>query len=109
MKLDPQAATLNIAATGRGRRQVVRIDRYGFPQGAAKRVKRVQGLQIGDLVRLDQTNGKHAGTHIARLANIQADGRCNITTATGAKITANVARFTLLQRRDGYAWQPGRH
>jgi hypothetical protein len=105
VKLNPRAATLNIAATGRGRRQVVLTDEHGFPRGAAKRVKRVQGLQLGDLVRLDQTNGKHADTHIARLASIQANGRCNITTATGAKITANVARFALLQRVDGYAYR----
>lgn len=40
---------LGIMATGRGTRQVVRTDRYGFPRGAAGRVKRVQGFQTGDL------------------------------------------------------------
>ena len=33
VKLNPQAATLNIAATGRGRRQVVLTDEHGFPRG----------------------------------------------------------------------------
>ena len=104
VKLDPQAVPLAIAATGRGRRQVVRTDKYGFPRGGAGRVKRVQGLQTGDLVRLEQPKGKYAGTHVARLAGIRADGRFDIKTATGTKLTAPWNRFALLQRGDGYAY-----
>jgi hypothetical protein len=77
---------LAITATGRGTRQVVRTDRYGFPLGAAGRVKRVEGYQTGDLARLNQPRGKYAGRHVGRLAGIRADGRLDIAAATG-KIT----------------------
>lgn len=93
---------LSIKATGRGTRQVVRTDRYGFPRGAAGRCKRVFGFQTGDTVRLVQPNGKYAGTHVGRLAGVRADGRFDIRAE--AKITANHQRFMLLQRGDGYEY-----
>ncbi len=102
---------LVIKATGRGTRQVVRTDRYGFPRGAAGRCKRffrfaplpagLCGFQTGDTVRLEQPTGKYAGTHVGRLAGIRADGRFDIK-AGSLKITAPHQRFTLLQRGDGY-------
>ncbi|MGE5320756.1 MAG: RNA-guided endonuclease IscB [Hyphomicrobiaceae bacterium] len=95
---------LQIKATGRGTRQVVRTDRYGFPRGAAGRCKRVFGFQTGDMVRLDQPAGKYAGTYVGRLAGIRADGRLDIRSGS-VKITANYQRFTILQRGDGYEYQ----
>jgi len=50
---------LVITSTGRGRRQVVKPNRYGFPRTAAGRCKRIAGYQTGDRVRLHQTT---AGT-----------------------------------------------
>ena len=94
---------LVIKVTGRGTRQVVRTDRYGFPRGAAGRCKRVFGFQTGDTVRLEQPTGKYAGTHVGRLAGIRADGRFDIK-AGSLKITASHQRFTLLQRGDGYEY-----
>ena len=94
---------LQIKATGRGTRQVVRTDRYGFPRGAAGRCKRVQGFQTGDLVRLEQPGGKYAGTHTGRLAGIRRTGQFDIKADAG-KITASYQRFTLLQRADGYEY-----
>jgi hypothetical protein len=95
---------LSIKATGRGTRQVVRTDRYGFPRGAAGRCKRVFGFQTGDTVRLDQLAGKYAGVHVGRLAGIRADGRFDIKSGS-LKITSTYQRFTLLQRGDGYEYQ----
>lgn len=77
--------------------------KYGFPREAAGRVKRVQGLQTGDLVRLDQPKGNYAGTHVERLSGIRTSGRFDIRTTTGPKVTAPWNCFTLLQRGDGYA------
>ena len=94
---------LTITATGRGRRQVVRSDRYGFPRGAAGRVKRVDGFQTGDLARLYVPKGKYVGVHTGRIAGIRADGRFDLATPVG-KITAACTRYTLLQRGDGYAY-----
>lgn len=90
---------LSITATGRGQRQVVRTDRYGFPRGAAGRVKRVHGFQTGDLARLTVPKGKYAGVHTGRIAGIRADGRFDLN-----KITSRWLNFTLLQRGDGYAY-----
>ncbi|MFO1432780.1 MAG: RNA-guided endonuclease IscB [Candidatus Competibacteraceae bacterium] len=90
---------LAITATGRGRRQVVKIDRYGFPRGAAGRVKRIHGFQTGDLARLCVPKGKYAGVHTGRVAGIRADGRLDLN-----KITRRWVNFTLLQRGDGYAY-----
>lgn len=101
--IPPELKPLTITATGRGRRQVVRCDRYGFPRGGAGRVKRVRGLQTGDRVRLEQPKGKYSGIHVGRLAGIRANGQFDILTGVG-KITAPWRRFTLLQRADGYAW-----
>ncbi len=90
---------LAITATGRGRRHVVKSDRYGFPRGAAGRVKRVHGFQTGDLARLCIPKGNYAGVHTGRIAGIRADGRLDLN-----KITRRWVNFTLLQRGDGYAY-----
>jgi len=103
VRLDPALKPVAIAATGRGTRQVVKPDRYGFPQTAPGRIKRVQGFQTGDLVKLVQPKGKYAGVHVGRLAGVRADGRFDLKSALG-KITAPWHRFTLLQRADGYAY-----
>ena len=94
---------LRIKAMGRGTRQVVRTERYGFPRSAPGRVKRVEGFQTGDLVRLTQPRGKYAGSRTGRLAGVRADRRFDIS-APGGKITAMSRNYRLLQRGDGYAY-----
>lgn len=79
------------------------MDRYGFPRSAAGRCKRVHGYQTGDLVRLEQPNGKYAGAYTGRLAGIRRTGHFDIKVDIG-KITAPHHRFTLLQRADGYEY-----
>lgn len=101
--ISPKHKQLTITAMGRGTRQVVRTDKYGFPRGKAGRVKRVYGFQTGDLVRLKQKTGKYAGTYIGRLAGIRARGDFDIMTCKG-KVTANFKNYTLLQHNDGYAY-----
>ena len=97
---------LQILAQGRGSRQMCRMDRFGFPRTKPKRKKRVQGFQTGDLVRLDQPSGKYAGIHFGVVA-VRERGDFDIKTfiqGQKQKITARCARFTLLQRSDGYAY-----
>lgn len=94
---------LTITAKGRGKHQVVRTDRFGFPRGKAGRIKRVQGFSTGDLVKLVQPAGKYAGTYIARLAGIRATGMLDIKTTVGS-ITASFKNFTLIQRNDGFEY-----
>ena len=90
---------LIITATGHGQRQVVRTDRYGFPRGAAGRVKRPYEFQTGDIAKLKVPRGKYAGTHFGRIAGIRADGRFDLN-----QITSRWVNFTLIQRGDGYAY-----
>lgn len=94
---------LLIKAIGRGQRQVVCTDKYGFPRGKAGRIKRAHGFQTGDLVRLMQPKGKYAGMHLGRLASIRKTGILDIKTIMG-KISASWKHFTLIQRADGYAY-----
>jgi hypothetical protein len=101
--LNTDMKPLLIKATGHGTRQTVRSDKYGFQRGGAGRVKRVNGFQTGDLVRLNQPKGKYAGEHVGRLSSIRATGMFDISSKLG-KITANFKNFTLIQRGDGYAY-----
>jgi RRXRR protein/HNH endonuclease len=103
VKIPAGLTALAIKATGRGTRQVVKTDRYGFPRNRAGRIKRVNGFQTGDLVKLQQSRGKYAGEHVGRLAGIRADGRLDIAASLG-KITAAFTQYLLLQRVDGYAY-----
>ncbi|MEM1008775.1 MAG: RNA-guided endonuclease IscB, partial [Myxococcota bacterium] len=60
----PSAQILAIHATGRGSRQMCRVDRYGFPRTQAKsRCKQVRGFQTGDLVRAKVEKGKKKGVY----------------------------------------------
>jgi Restriction endonuclease len=90
---------LEIKATGWGRRQVVRTDRYGFPCARAGRVKRVHRFQTGDIVKLIQPSGKYAGEYIGRLSSIRSTGRFVL-----AGVTASFKNYVLLQRGNGYAY-----
>lgn len=103
VRLDPTHRPLDITACGRGRRQVCRPDRYGFPRTRAGRCKRVDGLQTGDTVRLRQARGKYRGVHIGTLAGIRADGRMDLQSWQG-KITASSKQMTRLARFDGYRY-----
>ena len=98
--LYPTSRILAVRALGRGTRQVRRPDAHGFPRGSAKRIKDVRGFRTGDFVRLVQPSGKYAGTHVGSVA-VRARGDFDIATASG-KITAPAARYTLLQRANGY-------
>ena len=101
--LNPEHKPLLIKAMGHGTRQVVRSDKYGFPRGGPGRIKRIQGFQTGDLVKLNQPKGKYAGHYVGRLAGIRATGILDIKTIAG-KISASYKNYTLIQRGDGYAY-----
>ncbi|GJL52947.1 MAG: hypothetical protein NPIRA02_00790 [Nitrospirales bacterium] len=101
--LDPKTQPLNITATGRGTRQVVKTDAFGFPRTQAGRVKRVRGFQTGDLVQLTQPHGKYAGRWIGALSSVRRTGKFDLKTTRGI-VTAPASRFTLFQRAGGYIY-----
>jgi 5-methylcytosine-specific restriction endonuclease McrA len=102
--LHPGDPILRIKCTGRGKHQVQRTDRFGFPTGKAGRVKRVHGFQTGDYVRLRQPRGKYAGVYLGALASIRSSGTMDIVADVG-KISANHKNYSLVQRSDGYRYE----
>lgn len=103
LKLKTQKPLL-ITSIGRGKRQVCKVDKYGFPRTKAGRIKRAFGLSTGDQVRLDQPRGKYAGIWEGFLAGIRERGDHDIKTVCGQKITSKYANFRLKQRADGYTY-----
>jgi len=105
---------LYIKATGRGNRQMCKMDKFGFPRTrkckeSGKRVpakpkgsKRVKGFQTGDHIRAIVPKGKYKGTHTGRVT-IRASGSFDIKTQSG-KIGTHFQYCQLLQRDDGYEY-----
>lgn len=92
-----------IAATGWQRRQMVLMDKYGFPRTRAKQQSRVKGFRTGDLVRAQVKQGSKVGCYIGRVA-VRARGSFNLTTATGIVQGISYHWCRLLQDRDGYVY-----
>ncbi|MCI0714116.1 MAG: RNA-guided endonuclease IscB [Chloroflexi bacterium] len=100
----PNMKPLLIQATGRGSRQMCRVDKYGFPRTEAKRFKRVHGFQTGDRIKAVVPTGKKAGTYIGRVT-VRTSGYFNIKTAHETAQGISYRYCRLLQRSDGYTYQ----
>src|SRR6266568_8244574 len=97
---------LHITATGSGKRQMCRMDTYGFPRTSAKQAKRVKGFQTGDMVCAVVTSGKKAGTYVGRVA-IRASGSFTITTKQGTIQGIGYRFCRVIHRCDGYHYEKG--
>lgn len=97
---------LHIRATGRGSRQMCRMDKYGFPRTSAKGKKRVYGFQTGDIVKAIVSKGKKNGTYIGRVA-VRSSGCFDITTHLGIIQGINHKYCVHLHQADGYTYQKG--
>ncbi|MEV1171955.1 RNA-guided endonuclease IscB [Nonomuraea sp. NPDC049784] len=97
------ATVLAIMATGRGTYSRTRTDAYGFPRLRLPRHKTFFDYQTGDLARAVILTGKHAGTHVGRIA-VRATGSFNIRTRHGLIQGLRHKHFRLLQRADGYGY-----
>ena len=97
---------LLITAEGRQRRQMVLMDKRGFPRTRAKQRSCVQGFRTGDIVRARVPSGKKSGSYVGRVA-VRASGSFNTSTKT-ATIQGVAARYcTPLHHADGYSYQKG--
>jgi 5-methylcytosine-specific restriction endonuclease McrA len=103
VRIPPNITPLHIMATGRGSRQMCRMDHYGIPRTSAKRFKRVKGFQTGDMVKAVVPTGKKAGVYIGRVA-VRTSGSFNIKTEKGTVQGISYKYCRLLQRRDGYQY-----
>lgn len=103
VKLDPEQQPFSIAATGRGSRQMCRMDKYGFPRTGPKGARAVRDFRTGDLVKAVVPAGKKAGTHLGRVA-VRSIGSFNITTAAGTVQGISYKYCRRLHRADGYGY-----
>ena len=92
---------LRVRCTGRGTRQRVLPDRYGFARGHRPRKKTVHGFATGDLVSAVVPEGKKAGTWTGRVA-VRTSGSFNVKTAGALIQGVHHRHFRILQRGDGH-------
>lgn len=101
VKLATNHQPLLIKAVGRGSRQMVNSDKFGFPRGKAKAAKRAHGFQSGDMVKAIVTTGKKKGIYI---------GTVSIRSTGSFKVNGQVDGIgwrycQVVQRADGYNYQ----
>ena len=94
---------LLIKAMGRGSRQMVNSDKYGFPRGAPKsKHKFVCGFQTGDIVKAIVPKGKYTGTHTGRIA-VRYTGSFKLKTKTQSfSINHKYCRY--IHKSDGFSY-----
>lgn len=98
---------LIIKAMGRGSRQMVNPDKYGFPRTSPKlRQKSFYGFQTGDIVKAVVTKGKKLGTYVGRVA-VRKTGSFNIKTKTDTVQGISYKYCRHLHKSDGYAYSFG--
>jgi len=96
-------AVLIIKATGRGDRQMQKMDRFGFPRTAPKDTKNVYGFQTGDMVKAIVPSGKKKGTYFGKVA-IRSNGYFNIQDNNKTVQGISFRHCKVIQRGDGYLY-----
>ncbi len=95
-----------VSVTGRGSRQMCRVDNCGFPRTSAKAITVVKGCKTWDLVKAPVNKGKKLGTYVSRVS-VRKSGSCNIKTEAGTIQGISWKHCSLLQRADGYNYYRG--
>ena len=96
--------TITAKSTGRGSYARTRSDKYGFPHLRLPHTKMHHGFVTGDHVQAVVSRGKHAGTHIGRVA-VRSSGSFNIRTKGEIVQGINYRYCALLQRGDGWEYE----
>ncbi len=102
---------LLIKCTGHGNRQVIHVDKFGFPRKNKSKelvrksahIKEVKGFQTGDLVKAYVTKGKKKGFYFGRVA-IRSTGSFNIKTVNQTVQGISQKYCSILQKKDGYTY-----
>ena len=94
---------LTISAKGRGKRQMCRMDSYGFPRTSAKASKSVKGFQTGDIVKAVVPTGSKQGEYLGRVV-VRSRGQFNIQTNKNSTVDIGYKYCRLIQRGDGYSY-----
>ena len=102
---------LLIKCSGHGNRQVIHVDKYGFPRTnkagqlvrKSAKVKTVKGFQTGDIVRAVVTKGKKIGSYLGKVA-VRSSGSFNIKTVSETVQGINHKYCQQVHRKDGYVY-----
>jgi 5-methylcytosine-specific restriction endonuclease McrA len=94
---------LHITAIGRGNRQLLNLDKYGFPRGRISRNKFYFGFQSGDIVKAVIPKGKHKGTWFGSVA-CRKTGSFNINLLKGRIQGINYKYIKKIQAFDGFKY-----
>ncbi|MDJ0746875.1 MAG: RNA-guided endonuclease IscB [Xenococcaceae cyanobacterium MO_167.B27] len=102
---------LLIKCAGHGKRQIVHVDKFGFPRinksGELVRksalVKQVKGFQTGDIVKAVVTGGKKIGSYLGKVA-VRSSGSFNIKTITQTVQGISHKYCSIVQKKDGYTY-----
>jgi 5-methylcytosine-specific restriction endonuclease McrA len=102
---------LLIRCTGHGNRQVIHVDKYGFPRrnktGSLVRksalVKNVKSFKTGDIVKAVVIKGKKVGSYLGKVA-IRSTGSFNIKTVSETVQGVNYKYCKQIHRQDGYVY-----
>jgi 5-methylcytosine-specific restriction endonuclease McrA len=98
---------LQITALGRHNRQMVHVNRRGFPTGKPKSTSVVGGFRSGDLVCARVSAPlKTAGVHVGTIS-IRATGSCDVRTTHRRVGGISIGHCRQLQRVDGYRYAMG--
>ena len=104
--IPPGLQALHVSATGRGSRQMCRVDTHGFPRASAKARRVVKGCTTGDLFKALVNKGKKPGTYAGRVS-VRKSGSFNSKTEAGTIQGISWKHCSLLQRADGYNYYMG--
>ena len=94
---------LTIKALGRGTRQRVSLNKYGFPRAYYPRQKDYFGFTSGDMVKAVVPKGKNRGTWYGSVS-CRSTGSFNINLKEGRKQGINHKYCQLIQKADGYKY-----
>ena len=102
---------LLIKCAGHGKRQVIHVDKFGFPKknklGELVRksglIKTVKGFQTGDIVKAVVTKGKKIGSYLGKVA-VRSSGSFNIKTVTQTVQGISHKYCKQVHRKDGYVY-----
>jgi hypothetical protein len=98
---------LSITALGRHNRQMMHVNKRGFPVGKPKATSVVSGMRSGDLVRAVVPKPyKTAGAHVGAIS-VRATGYGDITTKQRRVGGVSIRFCRQLQRVDGYGYAQG--
>ncbi len=102
---------LLIKCAGHGNRQVIHVDKFGFPRINKSRelvrksahIKQVKGFQTGDIVKAIVPKGQKIGSYLGKVA-IRSTGSFNIKTVTQTVQGINHKYCSIVHRKDGYLY-----